>query len=416
MKLLFILDTVDYPASANAQLARRLADTLVQQGHTIHLLELWDGETLPPDSPLCIQFRLAFADERMMNTALEHGAADGSPLPQRMARLAAHPSAVLAAVRMIGLKKPRRQCVCRKKLEELDAVHHYDAVIAVAAPYYAAFALADAAIGGKKAVWQMDPYTANCQARQNGGALQRELHLYEQVDRLFITQPMQADYMSGDFAPYQGKTQVLEFPSLVPSVPAPAPESDGTDAGERPLHCVFAGSLYPGVRSPEFALELFHGLQLPGVQLVCVGGGWEQFPGLADRGFALLGEGLVLTGPLPPQKAHELLARADVLVNLGNGVANQVPSKIFEYFGSGKPVLNLAKRADDPSLAYFERYPLACTVLEGEGCGPEVCARVRRFLQTCPKQALPFEQVAQLFPQNTPAAVAKALLQGLETI
>ena len=409
MKLLLILDTVDYPAGVNAQLARRLADHLARSGHIVHLLELWDGQTPPPIPEACMMFKLPFADERMMNDALEHGAPGGSPIPLRLARLALHPSAVMAAVRMVGFKHPRRQTVCRREIERLDSRNHYDAAIAVAGPYYAAFALGEAQVGCKKAVWQMDPYTANQQARQNGGALQRELRLYDSVDKLFITKLMQPDYQTGVFAPYQYKTQVLEFPSMVPAENAPAARVAGA-----PLRCVFAGNLYPGVRTPHFALELFRALDLPDAQLVFVGGGWQQFPGLAEEWQKLLGDRLVLTGQLSPREAREEMSHADVLINLGNGVANQLPSKIFEYFGSGKPVLNLAKIPDDPALPYFERYPLACTVLESEGCGPDVLARVRQFLHAAPEQRLSFPQAAALFVENTPAAVADSLLAGLK--
>lgn len=40
MRILFVLDRVENPASANAQLACRLAEQLLAQGHEIHLLEL----------------------------------------------------------------------------------------------------------------------------------------------------------------------------------------------------------------------------------------------------------------------------------------------------------------------------------------------------------------------------------------
>ena len=409
MKLLFILDTVDYATGVNAQLGRRLCSQLAAQGHTVHLLELWDGQTPPPETPGCAVFRLAFPAERVMNEVLEHGQPGGTPVPRRLARLCLHPAAALAAVRMIGLKRPARQALCQKQTEQLDRTHHYDAVVAVAAPYYAAFALADARIGGKKAVWQMDPYTANQQARQNGGALERELHLYERMDRLFITQLMQPDYQQGPFAPFAAKTQVLDFPCLIPaeetSLPPRQPGS--------PLRCVFAGNLYPGVRTPEFALALFQALDLEQVQLVFVGGGWQQFPGLAQTWQQKLGDRLVLTGQVSPQEARRQVAGADVLLNLGNSVANQLPSKIFELFGSGKPVLNLARIPDDPALPYFARYPLACTVQEAEGCGPEICARVKRFLADTAGQRLPFAQAAERFASNTPGAVAQALLDGL---
>ena len=70
MRILFVLDRVENPASANAQLACRLAEQLLAQGHEIHLLELWDGENPPPAPPAgASQHTLAFADERLMNHA-----------------------------------------------------------------------------------------------------------------------------------------------------------------------------------------------------------------------------------------------------------------------------------------------------------------------------------------------------------
>ena len=40
MKLLFILDTVEFPLAPTPALARRAAGLLARRGHTVHLLEL----------------------------------------------------------------------------------------------------------------------------------------------------------------------------------------------------------------------------------------------------------------------------------------------------------------------------------------------------------------------------------------
>ena len=151
MKLLFLVDQVDYPFAPNPVLARRTAGQLAAMGHMVHLLELYDGQTLPPDPPEgCRAFLLPFADERKMNQALEHGDKNGSPVPLRLARLAMHPTAVAAAVRQIVLHHPRRIDACRAMVEQLDERYHYDAVFSVNAPFPSAQALRDAAIGGKK--------------------------------------------------------------------------------------------------------------------------------------------------------------------------------------------------------------------------------------------------------------------------
>ena len=47
MRILFILDSVENPTSANVLMAQRLAGVLCAAGHTVHLLELWDGPAAP---------------------------------------------------------------------------------------------------------------------------------------------------------------------------------------------------------------------------------------------------------------------------------------------------------------------------------------------------------------------------------
>ena len=78
MRILFILDSVENPTSANVLMAQRLAGVLCAAGHTVHLLELWDGLHPQPELPGCTVHCLAFADERPMNAALENGRSSAS--------------------------------------------------------------------------------------------------------------------------------------------------------------------------------------------------------------------------------------------------------------------------------------------------------------------------------------------------
>ena len=117
MRILFVLDRVENAASANALMGFRLAEQLVACDHSVHILTLWDGLHTPPAPPEgVVQYLLAFADERLMNEALENGRRGGTPVPLRLARLAAHPTAAAAAFRQLVLKRPMcwasRRC-CR---------------------------------------------------------------------------------------------------------------------------------------------------------------------------------------------------------------------------------------------------------------------------------------------------------------
>lgn len=409
MKLLCILDSVEFPLAPTPAIARRAAALLVQQGHTVHFLELYDGEVLPVEQPGCSRTLLPFSDERVMNRVLEFGNPGGTPVPLRLLKLCAHPAAALAAVRQIALKKPRRISAAKKAIEALDARYHFDAAVAVAAPYAGSFALAAARFGGKKASWQMDPYAAN-HSYNAPGAFDREKQLLEALDAVFIAPAMKQYYAPGaPLESFAGKAHVLDFPSLVPPPPAPAV----TGKGSR-LRCVFVGSLYPELRTPHYALELFCALNDPNLELVFVGGGWENYPAdLLKPHQKILGDRLIVTGPLPAKQAAEELAKADVLLSLGNGVDNQVPSKIFEYFAAGRPVLHLAKLENDPCRPYFDRWPLALTLLESEGTGPDVLARLSAFLAEKGRCRLPFEEAERLFESNTPQAAARCLEQTL---
>lgn len=405
MRFLWILDRVENPASANAQLAYRLTAELLAAGHTVHLLELWDGQTPPPTPPKgAVAHTLAFDDERMMNAALENGAKGGTPVPLRLLRLACHPTAVAAAFRQLVLHAPRRTVDSRRAIEGLDAQYHFDAVCAVCAPYRAAFALETARIGGKKLLWQLDPYASNRDYNAPGG-FAREGQLLDAIDAAFITPQALPDYEpGGPLHSWRKKIHVLGFPVLLPT-PAPS-----THEG---IRCVFCGSLYPTVREPDFALDLFCALDDPCLTLTMAGGGWQRFSAQTVRAEAQLGDRFQRPGRIAPEQAAALEADADLLLSLGNRYDNQMPSKLFSYFGSGKPVLHLAVSATDPTLPYLARYPLALVLQKADGVTPATVEILRHWLDTVKGQRLPYEQVAALFPEFTPARVAKDFLAAL---
>lgn len=404
MKILFLLDSVEAPAAVNPQLGRRLACALAAQGHEVHLLELWDGETPPPAAAGTARHTLAFADERLMNRALENGMKQGSPLPKRLARLAAHPTAAAAAFRQLALHRPRRVTATRRAVEKLDAAHRFDAVCAVCAPYRAAFALENARTGGLKLLWQMDPYAANRSYAAPGG-YERERQLLEAVDGSFIEASALPEYEAGaPLAACRGKVRVLGLPALIPAEDPPAAPHEG-------VWCTFCGTLSPTVRRPDFALALFAALNAPALTLTLAGPGLDYFDTAAAR--RTLGSRLVLPGLVPPEEGRRLQAQADILLNLGNEMANQVPSKIYEYMGSGKPILHLAARADDPCCRLLQSYPLALVLCAGDGATPAVQARLSAWLEEVRGRRLPYDRVAALFPRFTPGQAACDFLAGV---
>ena len=206
-------------------------------------------------------------------------------------------------------------------------------------------------------------------------------------------------------APWREKVHVLGFPTLLPRVIEPVEHDD--------IQCVFCGSLHPGMREPGFALALFRALHDDAVALTMAGGGWERFEADADETARVLGAKFVRPGLLPPDEAAALENRADVLVSLGNTYDNQMPSKLFGYFATGKPVLHLAVSENDPTLPYLARYPLALVLYRKDGVTPGTVAKLHSWLHNVQGHALPFAQTARLYPEFTPEKVAEEFLKWL---
>ncbi len=406
MRILLVLDRVENAASANALMGFRLAEQLLRRDH----YRTYFDPLGRPAHPACPAGGGHAAPAGLCRRAPDERGAGKRPKGRHAGAAAAGPAGCTprgsgGGVPPAGAEEPRRTVDSRREIERLDAEFHFDAVCAVCAPYRTAFALEAAAIRGKKFLWQLDPYASNRDYTAPGG-FAREGQLLDALDGTFVTPQALPDYADGaPLAPWREKVHVLGFPTLLPRVMEPVEHDD--------IQCVFCGSLHPGMREPGFALALFRALHDDAVTLTMAGGGWERFAADADETARVLGAKFVRPGLLPPDEAAALENRADVLVSLGNTYDNQMPSKLFGYFATGKPVLHLAVSENDPTLPYLARYPLALVLYRKDGVTPGTVAKLHSWLHNVQGHALPFAQTARLYPEFTPEKVAEEFLKWL---
>ena len=74
-----------------------------------------------------------------------------------------------------------------------------------------------------------------------------------------------------------------------------------------------------------------------------------------------------------------------------------MPSKIFDYFSLGKPVLNVQKIDNCPSREYFDRYPLSFTLTDRT---PDVQG-MKEFLLSAKGRCVSYDTVLELFYDAT---------------
>lgn len=106
------------------------------------------------------------------------------------------------------------------------------------------------------------------------------------------------------------------------------------------------------------------------------------------------------------------ISSADYLVNLGNKITyDMIPSKIFQYFASCKPVINFISHKDDKSLCYFKKYPSNLNIFEYENNISEDICRVKDFILNNDMVLSEFAEIEKIYKENKPSYFTEEFLK-----
>lgn len=297
-------------------------------------------------------------------------------------------------------------------IKKLKALHgeNYDLII----PMCGDFALAAAAleylkeVDTKLIVYQVDPCATSAKYAgdwaQKAAAFERDL--FERADAI-VTTPICYSEMEAIYPQtIMQKSCKMEFPNVSVTDDIGCPDQDSA------IRCVFSGSLYPLARNPQYTLKLFRAIENPAIQLHIIGADREAMAQFVDE--CEIGDNIVLHGRLSWEKAFDKICKADLLVNIGNIMTNQVPSKIFDYISARKPILNICVNENCPSIPYLERYPKSLTLVEGIGTVEEHAKAVERFITENAGYIADKEEILTAFYDCTADHCAKQLIAVLE--
>lgn len=130
--------------------------------------------------------------------------------------------------------------------------------------------------------------------------------------------------------------------------PSTVAESPVDFSAER-LELLFTGTLYAAFRDPSALVEAL--AAVPRARLTVIG----ALDGIDPLRFASHPQVRYL-GRLGHDAVRAAQRAADVLVNIGNRDDSQMPGKVFEYLGSGRPVLHLAQSEGDPTAHWLRTH------------------------------------------------------------
>ncbi len=293
-----------------------------------------------------------------------------------------------------------------KKIKQIDT-QSYDVVVAVfgyAEVVAAALSYKLKHPSSELVIYQVDPYSSNIVYPSNTRKERDEFEkkLYETADSI-ITTPILVEEAKGKYPEeIVSKMVSMEFPNVVP-LDCPAKEQTGK------INCMFTGHIYGNFRDPDYTLRLFDGVD-SNIEFNIIGSVNAELKNKFSN------HKVVYHGPKPLEETKTALRAADVLVNIGNSMTNQVPSKLFEYISYGKPIVNICKNRNCPTLPYLEKYPYALNLFEEDDIFDEQIKLLNGFILNNRSNRIPAEEIAKIYEPCTPQYCAQQMMNVFDKL
>lgn len=184
-----------------------------------------------------------------------------------------------------------------------------------------------------------------------------EKEIFDTCDMIIFLDTIEKDYSGKEYDDVRGKMRSLPLPlfDLKPQFDY----RDGITPSKEGKDVVFTGTIYDNYTTVDEIADIirksndtrahyhFMGKIYP-KSLAVLDGLAKEFP---DR--------IHIYGRKSYEYAKGSMQRGDILLNLANDNSNQIPSKIFEYIATCKPIINVYRQSNDIGAMYLEKYPLA---------------------------------------------------------
>lgn len=297
----------------------------------------------------------------------------------------------------------------------IRSLHHdnsYDAVIGVSFPFTACLGAARTGLNIPFFYYQLDPYFSHYLQPNKRMSLNQERYVCRKAKTIMLTDLIYKEYMQSPLKKYLKKSIVVGFPAIEQA------ESTSLSVPKRVngrIHMLYLGSLYYDIRSPKGFLKLANEMIRNGIDLSVdfVGPVFGTPDEDTISYLHNLGDHVMFHGRVNGKEAKEWFEKTDILINIGNTIKNQMPSKIFEYFSSGKAILNFYKFDQCPTLQYTIKYPHCMNIPDDYNLSPDFITSVRDFCSRYSKSLIPYSIIEETFRNFTSKEIGRLFYESI---
>lgn len=257
-------------------------------------------------------------------------------------------------------------------------------------------------------VYELDPYAYNKVLRFPKVAFFyryiKENRIFKAADEILLTHELYREYSTNFFSKYRAKFKDIGIPLLH--------INNSTLISSKRCDLIYSGSFYSKVRNPEFMFKVLSKVaELYDFTLHIYG---PKACEIDEKYKAILGDKLIIHGRVSKQEINQAIERSSILINIGNTVDNQLPSKVLEYIGTGKPIINFYSIDNDTSNSYLKLYPNSLLIKNDENETMYKVSEIIQFMDDNKNKVVPEKTLYSIFKYFTRDEVIKRINMSLE--
>ncbi len=260
--------------------------------------------------------------------------------------------------------------VCMQYIKKIINEKGINILITISAPsypHYSALSLAKSKYSKKRGIkwlaYFMDPDATYMMVPPENRLpkVMQEKQIYQYTDLILLPPEMYKENITNEFQEFVHKMVELKFANLKPII------NNGNYSDllkEKFIECAYIGSLNDErIRNPKGLLNLIKNIDNNNFRFHLIGVISDRILSEIVKIKQINDLRVVIHGKCSLDKCYFFIKNANLLINIGNNCTNQMPSKVFDYIASGKPIVNFYAIENDTSKSYLSEYPL-CLNLE----------------------------------------------------
>lgn len=253
-------------------------------------------------------------------------------------------------------------------------------------------------------LYELDPYTYNSLLRFQKFLffyrLYKEFIVFKRANKIFLTRELFDFYRENRFFKvFKEKYIELGIPMLN------IQKDNFTKVTNEGCRIVYAGSLSKKNRDPSFMLKLFCKIKDKSDWTLHIYGADES---AIDRAFLEeLQHRIYVYKKVPRSDMPNIMRQATFLLNISNKNTLQLPSKILDYIGFRKPIINFYTQSDDLCKKYLVAYPNSLSIKENDAKVDVLATQLSDFIERNKGLNYSEESILAEYSEITTDSIAK---------